>query len=142
MGKPISVTVTADELLFRGASLKEFAINKSITPDWNIDSGVPMRRMLAAGIPVIGVDKIIGIARGELTITHEDGLDGDEWTYSFVGKPVREDARRGAHGQLQTIQLSTDLPMVEYAAELRADMAMEAELDAQRARAQQEEDEL
>lgn len=45
-------------------------------------------RLLAAGIPVVGVMGVLAVEWGVITITHEDGLDGDEWTYSWTGEEV------------------------------------------------------
>lgn len=46
-------------------------------------------KLLAAGVPVVGVLGIVTVEWGKLTITHDpDGLDGDEWTYTWTGDEV------------------------------------------------------
>lgn len=45
------------------------------------------------GIPVVGVMGVLAPEWGLLTITHEDGLDGDEWTYAWSGEQVPRDWR-------------------------------------------------
>jgi len=40
------------------------------------------------GVPVIGVLGVLAVEWGTLTISHEDGLDGDEWHYRYQGKPM------------------------------------------------------
>lgn len=42
----------------------------------------------ARGVPVIGVLGVLAVEWGTLTIAHEDGLDGDEWAYTFIGAPM------------------------------------------------------
>ena len=114
MNKPISMTITIENLKARTK-----VSSGLLGTDVDIDGSQVIRRMLAAGIPVVGVDSILTVARGELTIEHDDGLNGDEWTISYAGRPIREDVRHGPHGQVSNILLITDLPMKEYAAELR-----------------------
>lgn len=43
-------------------------------------------KLRAAGVPVIGVLGILAVEWGEFTVKHDDGLDGDEWTYTYTGK--------------------------------------------------------
>jgi hypothetical protein len=45
-------------------------------------------RLRSKGVPVIGVLGVLAVEWGTLTIKHDDGLDGDEWTYTYVGKPM------------------------------------------------------
>lgn len=45
-------------------------------------------RLRNRGVPVIGVLGVIAVEWGKLTIEHEDGLDGDEWTYTWEGVPM------------------------------------------------------
>lgn len=45
-------------------------------------------RLRQRGVPVIGVLGIIAVEWGTLTIAHEDGLDGDEWAYTWEGAPM------------------------------------------------------
>jgi hypothetical protein len=47
-----------------------------------------MIALLGAGIPVVGVMGVVAVEWGKLTVTHDDGLDGDEWTYSWTGEEV------------------------------------------------------
>ncbi len=53
-----------------------------------ISAGPIINGLLAAGIPVVGILGILAVEWGTLTITHEDGLDGDEWTYTWTGERV------------------------------------------------------
>lgn len=75
----VSVTITRDQLIDnrRNPEGCEFLAARVIIP-----------RLLERGIPVIGLAGIIGVEWGKLTIEHEDGLDGDEWTYTFVGNLI------------------------------------------------------
>jgi hypothetical protein len=77
----ISVTFTRDQLGGKG------------NPKFNLFmSGVGIvKSLLEKRIPAIGIDGVILVERGELTIRHEDGLDGDEWTYTFVGEPIMKE---------------------------------------------------
>lgn len=52
-----------------------------------------MTRLLNAGIPVVGILGILAVEWGVLTVTHDDGLDGDEWTYSWTGERVPTEYR-------------------------------------------------
>lgn len=79
--KTIRVTITRDELIGR----------KNTGRNLFIASVAVREKLLIAGVPVIGVDGIIAVERGTLTIAHDDGLDGDEWTYTFVGEPVMQE---------------------------------------------------
>jgi len=45
-------------------------------------------RMLAKGVPIIGILGVLAVEWGKLTIEYEDGLDGDEWTYTWTGEPM------------------------------------------------------
>lgn len=49
---------------------------------------VIMTRLRKRGVPLIGVLGILAVENGTLTVQHEDGLDGDEWTYSWTGEPM------------------------------------------------------
>lgn len=51
-------------------------------------------RLLAAGIPVVGVLGIVAVEWGKLTVEHEDGLDGDEWKYTWTGEEVPKSWRK------------------------------------------------
>lgn len=50
--------------------------------------GRVMRALTEAGVPLIGVLGIIGVAYGELTAYMIDGLDGDEFVYEWIGVPM------------------------------------------------------
>jgi len=76
--KTIRLTITRDDLTGPKNSGKNLFIAALAVRE----------RLLLAGVPVIGLDGIIAVERGNLTIQHEDGLDGDEWHYTFVGEPV------------------------------------------------------
>lgn len=43
-------------------------------------------RLRNLGVPVVGNLGVLTVEWGKLTITHEDGLDGDEWTWEYTGK--------------------------------------------------------
>jgi hypothetical protein len=113
----IKITVTRDELHHRDDPDLQLTIN----------GGKVVEKLRNAGIPVIGSSTILAVARGKLEIEYEDGLDGDEWHYTFVGEPVMPEARRGPHGHVQSILLTDNLAEREAAV---------------RARLQAEEDEL
>lgn len=44
--------------------------------------------LLRRGVPVIGHIGTLCVEWGKLTIAHEEGLDGDEWTFTWTGEPV------------------------------------------------------
>lgn len=48
-------------------------------------------RLRARGVPVIGALGVLGVEWGKLTIEHEDGLDGDEWHYTWIGRPLTKE---------------------------------------------------
>lgn len=62
-------------------------------------AGRVMRAMTEAGIPMVGVLGIIGVAYGELHIHMIYGLEGDEFVYEWEGVPVPKHLR---HYQLTT----------------------------------------
>jgi len=80
MVETIKVTITRDELA-KG------------NPTYNLYlSGLGITKALTnARIPAVGIDGVINVARGKLTIEYNDGLDGDEWTYTFVGEPIMKE---------------------------------------------------
>lgn len=45
-------------------------------------------KLRSRGVPLIGVLGVLAVEWGKLTIEHEDGLDGDEWHYTWVGEPM------------------------------------------------------
>lgn len=49
---------------------------------------VIFNRLRAKGVPVIGALGVLAVEWGTLTISHEDGLDGDEWTYTYTGRAM------------------------------------------------------
>lgn len=48
-------------------------------------------KLRAKGVPVIGVLGVIAVEWGTLTIAHEDGLDGDEWHFTWTGEPMPDE---------------------------------------------------
>lgn len=46
---------------------------------------VIMGALRKRGVPVIGVLGLLGVEWGTLTCAQEDGLDGDEWTWTWTG---------------------------------------------------------
>lgn len=48
-------------------------------------------RLRSRGVPVIGALGVLGVEWGKMTIEHEDGLDGDEWTYTWTGRPLSKE---------------------------------------------------
>jgi hypothetical protein len=45
-------------------------------------------RLRQKGVPVIGILGVLAVEWGTLTIAHDDGLDGDEWTFTWTGVPM------------------------------------------------------
>lgn len=114
--KTIRVTVTRDQLIGP----------KNPGRNLFIASIAVREKLLLAGVPVIGLDGIIAVERGTLTIQHEDGLDGDEWHYTFVGEPVMPEV-------LETVRRmgkrpSLLLPLAQIEAEARAKLKEDEEL--------------
>lgn len=73
----VSVTITRDDL------------TRSINnPEGNeVRAGqVIFGKLRRLGVPVIGVLGVLAVEWGELNIKQEDGLDGDEWTFTYTGK--------------------------------------------------------
>jgi hypothetical protein len=64
-----------------------------------VTSNTIANRLLAAGIPVVGVLGIVAVEWGKLTVEHEDGLDGDEWKYTWTGEEVPKFWRNRMSGQ-------------------------------------------
>jgi hypothetical protein len=59
--------------------------------------------LLRRGVPVIGHIGVLAVEWGKLTIAHEEGLDGDEWTYTWTGRPVPQEfvtRMNGPNGRL------------------------------------------
>ena len=75
--KTVRVTFTRDELT-HGAK----------NPESNevLAARVIYGRLRSMGVPVIGNLGVLAVEWGKLTITHDDGLDGDEWTWEYTGK--------------------------------------------------------
>jgi hypothetical protein len=109
--KTIRVTITRDSLIDRKNSGKNLFI-----------AAIAVReRLLLAGVPVIGLDGVIAVERGTLTIEHEDGLDGDEFHYTFVGEPVMPEVIDQVRRIGKRPSLITPLAVLE--AEMRATLA-------------------
>jgi hypothetical protein len=67
-------------------------------------------RLLEAGIPVIGSFGILGVEWGVLTITHDDGLDGDEWEFAWTGEKMPEGwPKRGTANTLEKLSMAKPL---------------------------------
>lgn len=49
------------------------------------------KRLRARGVPVIGSLGVLAVEWGKLTVEHEDGLDGDEWTWTFTGQAMPDE---------------------------------------------------
>ena len=53
-----------------------------------------MRELRQRGVPVIGTLGIFSVEHGVLTVHTDDGLDGDEFVYTWVGVPVAPPLRK------------------------------------------------
>lgn len=82
-----SVTISRVELLTnRGKITKPVDQNSSI----NLGNTL-IQILLRVGIPAIGHFGVLAVEWGELTIKHEDDfIVGDQWTYTWTGKPLPE----------------------------------------------------
>lgn len=76
----ISVTITRDQMARHQNDRNLFLSGIGI-----------VKTLLDKRIPVVGIDGVIHVARGKLTVEYNDGLDGDEWTYTFVGEPIMKE---------------------------------------------------
>ena len=54
--------------------------------------------LLRRGVPVISHIGVLAVEWGKLTIAHDEGLDGDEWTFTWTGKPVPQEFVRRMNG--------------------------------------------
>lgn len=60
-----------------------------VNPQGNeVLAGQILARFRRRGVPLVGVLGFIAVEWGTLTIEHDDGLDGDEWKWTWTGKPV------------------------------------------------------
>lgn len=75
----VSITITRDDLC---SAKKNPASNEMLAAQIIFD------KLRTRGVPVIGVLGILAVEWGKLTIEHEDGLDGDEWKWTWTGKPM------------------------------------------------------
>jgi hypothetical protein len=117
MTKTIRVTITRDEMI----GPKNPGRNLFI-------AGVAVReKLFMAGVPVLGIDGILAVERGKLTIEHEDGLNGDEWIFTFVGEPVMPEVFREVRGRGK-IRPSLLEPLAAIEADLRKKLAEDDEL--------------
>jgi hypothetical protein len=106
--KTIRVTITRDEMTGPKNSGKNLFI-----------AGIAVKeRLFTRGIPVTGVDGILMVERGKLTIEHEDGLDGDEWHFTFVGVPVMPEVLKEVYGRGR-LRPSLSEPLAVIEARLR-----------------------
>lgn len=53
-----------------------------------------MSELRRQGVPVVGVLAIFGVEHGTLTMRTEDGLDGDEFIYTWTGVPIAPELRK------------------------------------------------
>lgn len=53
-----------------------------------------LHELRAAGVPIVGAIGLFGVEQGSLTLSMDDGLDGDEFVYTYVGELVPA-AQRG-----------------------------------------------
>ena len=116
----IRVTVTREEMKGPGNDEQNVFI-----------AGITLLKiLLRARIPVMGISGFVVVARGKLTVEHEDGLDGDEWHYTFVGEPIaaelmdellRSMEKGGGH-------FTFTKPLAEREAAVRARLAEDEEL--------------
>lgn len=75
--KTVRVTFTRDELTRDGNAI----VSNEVIAGQKI-----FKRLRSLGVPVIGNLGVLAVEWGKLTITHDDGLDGDEWTWEYTGK--------------------------------------------------------
>ena len=80
MAKEVTISVTISRL--------ELAGKNNPKANEPLAAMYIMNRLRAKGVPVTGVLTILAVEWGKLTIAHEDGLDGDEWTYTWTGAPM------------------------------------------------------
>lgn len=96
---------TRDELLVVRAG--------KVTPEYNVVNvgTYMMRRLTQAGIPVVGYFGVLAVEWGKLTITHDEGIDCDEWMFEWTGAPVPKDwPKTDATGQfIQLFRLDKPL---------------------------------
>lgn len=81
--------MSAKEITVKETFTREQFLGKK-NPEANevLAGQVIFNRLRARGVPVIGVLGVIAVEWGKLTIEHEDGLDGDEWHYTYTGAPM------------------------------------------------------
>lgn len=89
MAKVVTITKTFTrlELIGIARSGKPHQYNEVVSANYLIS------RLMQAGIPAVGILGVLAAEWGVLTVTHEDGLDGDEWTYSWTGERVPAEYR-------------------------------------------------
>lgn len=75
-------------------------------------------RLLEAGIPVVGCFGVLAVEHGVLTVTHDpDGLDGDEWIYSWTGERLPQGWPKRERGTGTPVKLRLDKPLAAQIAE-------------------------
>lgn len=84
-GKPQTVVVrmSRDDLIRSQRSPSEFIIGSYV-----------MKTLRDKGVPIIGILAPFAVEYGALTITKEDGLDGDEFVYKWTGVPLPYELRK------------------------------------------------
>jgi len=82
--------MSQSEITIRETFTRDQLISKRNNPESNevLSARVILNRLRQRGVPVIGVLGVLAVEWGTLTIAHADGLDGDEWTYTYTGKPM------------------------------------------------------
>lgn len=74
-----------------------------------IGAAMVLTRLRNLGVPVIGVLGVIAVEWGELRITASDGLDGDEWTYTWAGVPMEKEWQQRCAKAGSALKLDTPL---------------------------------
>lgn len=88
--RTITVTVTRDQLV-------KDQKNRSINAQYMKAGGRILSELRAAGIPIVGAIGLFGVEYGTLTMRMDDGLDGDEFVYTFVGEPLPQHLRKNEY---------------------------------------------
>lgn len=104
MQKKLPITVSA-------TFTRDMLANNRNNPQGNevIGAAIILKKLRDLGVPVIGVLGVIAVEWGELRITAEDGLDGDEWTYSWAGMPMTKEWQQRCAQPGKALKLDTPL---------------------------------
>lgn len=112
--KTVRVTFTRDEFAKKPFENQGFLIGSHI-----------IKTLARRGVPVIGVDGIVAVEKGKLTVEYVDGLDGDEWLYTYVG-PLVPDSVIHSHPHGQHVHYTFGKPLAACEAEAVARPAQAA----------------